>query len=286
MATLQYWEQESVREAEIGKDGKFTTKWSVIGTTDEGIALAIVYSNASKNWKNYFFLEAMSATALGPDTWEVTLTYGKEGAPEDKSQNSDNPNDGTWKLSWDMTGGTAHVTQSQQQMGSGGDRAFWGADSHPNFQGAIGVSEQGVAGCDIHDPEFQWHETRQIPRAIACSFGYIRTLRSLAKPAHTNAAPFRGCAAGEVLFLGAKGDISSKDPRFMEVTFNFAASENKAGIVIGNCDPVDKGGWEYLWVLYHETQDTAAKYKIRKPVAVYVERVYDPGDFDTLLIGS
>jgi hypothetical protein len=74
----------------------------------------------------------------------------------------------------------------------------------PDFKGAIGVSDSGVAGCDIHTPVFQWHETRSIPRKIACSFSYLRALYKLV--GRTNDAAFRGFPTGDVLFFGARGE--------------------------------------------------------------------------------
>lgn len=36
-------------------------------------------------------------------------------------------------------------------------------------------------------------------------------------------------------------------------------------------------GWEYMWVRYTDSED-AAKAIVKKPVAVYVEQVYEYGD--------
>ena len=47
-----------------------------------------------------------------------------------------------------------------------------------------------------------------------------------------------------------------------------------------------KAGWQYLWVQYQETHDTTAKNFARRPVGVYVEKVYWPANFGLLGIGS
>ncbi len=40
-----------------------------------------------------------------------------------------------------------------------------------------------------------------------------------------------------------------------------------------------------MWVRYADAEDAVAKAIIKKPVAVYVEKVYEEGDFSTLGIG-
>ncbi len=41
-----------------------------------------------------------------------------------------------------------------------------------------------------------------------------------------------------------------------------------------------------MWVRYADAEDTTAKAIVKKPVAVYVEKVYDEGDFSGLGIGT
>ena len=71
-----------------------------------------------------------------------------------------------------------------------------------------------------------------------------------------------------------------------EITFRFAASPNVAGLQLGNIAGIDKEGWHYLWVRFADEEDNAAKVLIKKPIAAYVERVYEYGDFSGLGIGT
>ena len=87
--------------------------------------------------------------------------------------------------------------------------------------------------------------------------------------------PVKGFAAGEVLFLGASGSQRGEDD--WEITFRFAASPNVTGLTIGDIEGIDKKGWEYLWVRYADAEDE--KVLVKQPIAVYVERVYDEGNF-------
>ncbi len=95
-----------------------------------------------------------------------------------------------------------------------------------------------------------------------------------------NSGPFRGFAAGEVLFLGASG--TKRGGGDWEITFRFAASRNRTNLTIGDITGISKKGWEYLWVRYADAEDANAKALIKKPVAVYVEKVYEEGDFGAL----
>ena len=49
---------------------------------------------------------------------------------------------------------------------------------------------------------------------------------------------------------------------------------------------ISKKGWEYMWVRYADSEDAAAKAIVKKPVAVYIERVYEEGNFAALGIGT
>lgn len=95
-----------------------------------------------------------------------------------------------------------------------------------------------------------------------------------------NAAPWHGFAAGEVLFLGASGSKRSNGD--WEITFRFAASPNVSGLTVGSITGISKEGWHYMWVRYADTEDAGSKSVVKKPVAVYIERVYDYGDFSLL----
>jgi len=72
----------------------------------------------------------------------------------------------------------------------------------------------------------------------------------------------------------------------VERLFRFAASENRSGLTVGDIGGIDKKGWEYMWVRYADAEDAAAKAIVKKPVAVYIEKVYEEGDFAGLGIGT
>jgi hypothetical protein len=99
---------------------------------------------------------------------------------------------------------------------------------------------------------------------------------------------FKGFQPGEVLFLGASGARRGTDPDDdWEITFRFAppASPNATGISVGDISGISKKGWEYLWVRYADQEDTGSHAIVKRPVAAYVERVYESGSFAALQLG-
>ena len=194
---VEVWEAWS-REVTLGKESGIEVLYIVNGTTSEEAALFAVTNWCPVVWRFAFWRQSIKLTPTGPDVWEAKITFGGEQQPNDKGQTSTDPNDGTWKLSFDSTGGTQHVNQSIWTVTQSCDPAFF--TRAPNFSGAVNVSESGVGGTDIHVPVFAWHETRPVSRTIV-TLDYINALVTLV--AKTNKSSFRGFAEEQVLFLGA-----------------------------------------------------------------------------------
>ena len=150
----------------------------------------------------------------------------------------------------------------------------------PDFGGAIGVTSDGVEGVDITVPVYQFSETHYFTDAqVTASYkGAIFSCTG-----KTNAGSFRGFSAGEVLFLGATGSKRGDGPDDdWEITFRFAASPNQTNLNVGPVTGINKKGWEYLWVRYADAEDSGSGAIIKKPIAAYVERVYDQANFGAL----
>ena len=94
----------------------------------------------------------------------------------------------------------------------------------------------------------------------------------------------KGLAAGECLFLGASGSKRGEDD--WEITYRFAASPNRSSISVGPITVASKKGWEYLWVRYADEEDAGSNTLVKKPIAAYVERVYEEGNFAALGVGT
>lgn len=159
----------------------------------------------------------------------------------------------------------------------------------PQTNQAIGWDGRTVHGTSIYVPTKSWTETVEIP-AASYTFDYEDSLDALlATP--VNNASFRGKNAKEVLFLGANISFSATNPDVVQAAFDFAWSKNRtvAGgnpISIGNFNQIEKNGWEYLWVYYTPVVDPNALIVVPSAQAVFIERVYDLGNFATLNIGT
>lgn len=204
---------------------------------------------------------------LGACIWEVTVQYGVKDEPD----TGDPPS-----FSFDTGGGTQHITQSLQTVGRYPGNA-------PNFGGAVGVTHDSVEGVDITVPVYQFSETHYLPAAVVTA-AYRGTLFYLT--GKVNSGSFRGLAPGECLFLGASGSRrgTGADDDW-EISFKFAASPNSTGLQVGSIGGISKKGWEYMWVRYQDAEDEEAKVLIKKPVAVYIEKVYEQASFAGLGIG-
>jgi len=178
------------------------------------------------------------------------------------------------EYAFDTTGGTHHIEHSQKT-----ERAY--GSENLDFGGHIGVNNGEVAGVDVVIPNLEFTERHYLVDGRV-THDYVKLLRDTTGT--VNKAAFRGFEAGEVLFLGARGDRT--DPGYWSVEFMFAVSKNKRGIVIGDCEVGLKKGWQHLWIHYREEKDDTGKFIIPKPVAVYVETVYDETDFTTLGIAQ
>lgn len=265
---ISIYEAYPSRKTQMGERPTVDLVYHVEGTRDDLTVKAFVRAYAPATYDG-LYQGTISIDETAPEHWECTVRYETTKPPE--------RNDYEW--SFDTTGGKTKITQSKATIASYAPAGEVAA----NHKGAIGVTDDGVEGCEIVTPEFKWSETWQFARADV-DWTYAQTVMGLT--GKTNDATFRGFAAGAVLFLGARGGTSKKDPSLVELTFQFSANQSADDQTIGDITGVDKGPWEYLWVRYKQDPDTTAKRLARKPEAAYAERVYDEGDFSDLGIGT
>ncbi|MCC5786694.1 MAG: hypothetical protein JJU33_08345 [Phycisphaerales bacterium] len=242
--------------------------YTVRGTTDDLAARSAAESESPATYDG-LPRQTVSVEPVGPDHWEATVRYGQ-------SQGGGFPQTGQSVFAFDTGGGTQHITQSKQTISS---HAAPGATA-PDFKGAIGVTADAVEGVDITVPVYQFSETHYLA-ASQVTQGYKATLFNLT--GKVNNGSWKGFNAGEVLFLGASGSRrgTGADSDW-EITFRFAASPNASGLSVGPIGGIGKKGWEYLWVRYADAEDAGSQAIVKRPVAAYVERVYDEGNFSAL----
>ena len=266
-------EKADSRELTTGDGASAILRYTIRGTASDSEAKTALGSEAPSTYDG-LVRKSRDVTPIFVDVgnpdgsiWEGVARYGRRVSE---------PETGESVFSFDTGGGTQHITQSRQTMGSYAPAG----QSAPDTNEAIGVAGDNVEGVDIVVPVYNWTETHYLDDAYVTS-GYRRALRNLT--GKLNSAGFRGFAAGEVLFMGARGARRSDED--WEITFSFAASENRYGLSVGSITGIDKAGWDYLWVLYGSGEESQGEL-VPPPRAVYVERVYESGDFYRLGIGA
>ena len=191
---------------------------------------------------------------VGSDFYNVTVTYG----PREKAV-------GAWKFSFDTTGGTQHIVASKETIAT-----F--PNGGPDCKQLIGVHGDNVDGTDVVIPALRFSITISHPAGVVT----IAMVKQLARfTGMTNDRAWLGFAAGEVLFLGARGEDGSTSQA--DVTLEFLASENATGLTVGDIVNVEKKGHEVAWIAYEDDVDGGLPVKV--PATVYVERVYESTNF-------
>ncbi len=245
--------------------------YTIRGTVDEAAAVEALKAAAPANFaglrRQPVSVEPVCIDTENPDfcIWTGTANY----APR-----PDPPQTGDSVFNFDTGGGTQHVTQSLQTVSRHPAQA-------PDFQGAIGVTHDNVEGVDITVPVYNFSETHYVAAHLVTSAFKTRLFALTGK---VNGASFKGLAAGECLFLGASGSRRGEDD--WEITFRFAGSPNRSGLAVGQIGGIAKKGWEYLWVRYADAEDAASHSLVKAPLAAYVEKVYEEGNFSDLGIGT
>ena len=275
-------EQIDSRDYTEGQSATLT--YIIRGTADEGAAMASLKATAPPTFNGlvrqypgptvepvYVDSDPINADRC---IWTGSANY----APYQHEE----PETGDSTFSFDTGGGTQHITQSLTTIGS------YSADGPaPDFKGAVGVTHDNVEGVDITIPVYNFSETHYVPAANVTN-AYKGALFNLT--GKVNNGSFRGLAAGECLFLGASGSrrVPESDPSGgdWEITFRFAGSPNRTGISVGPIAGIAKKGWEYLWVRYADVEDTASNTLVKQPIAAYVEKGYEDGNFAALGIGT
>ncbi|HOI56140.1 MAG TPA: hypothetical protein PLP01_12885 [Phycisphaerae bacterium] len=208
------------------------------------------------------------------------------------AKKEDPPATGESNYRFEFGGGTRRIFTSLKTLNKYGP---FGAGA-PSCHNLIGVTRDGVEGCDLGDTSgaYQFSETHYLSAATVTNT-YKGDVFDLVWK--TNNASFKGFDAGQVLFLGCSG--GRRGAGDWEITFKFAAKPDVAdacadwdallGFGVGHGSgavAIAVPAWYYMWVLYHDVHDAALHVVVKRPRYVYVEQLYQSGGFSTLGIGT
>lgn len=277
---------------------KTSARWgfdlNVIGVQTEAAALLAASSVAPATVAAENFTLSLSrrrVKQIGPDAFIISHDY--EPLDDDDEKNQDPPQPGTWKFSWNTAGGTHKITQAKTRVVNGVEvpceTAYTASenDPKPDLGGVIGWDGKKIHGTEIVVPKLEFSITRYIAPADL-KMDLVKTLaRATGK---INNSVWLGFDAGELLFLGSRGDadlatVRGQRTKSIPVQLDFSASENTTDIKLRNSvegktiTVASKKGWQYLWVRYQPMTDPTTKVVLAVPVAAYVDDVYDSIDF-------
>jgi hypothetical protein len=157
-------------------------------------------------------------------------------------------------------GGTQHIQVSREHLRSYGT-------TPTDFKQLIGVQPDGSAtGADIVVPVYEF----EIEKLITTGQALDLRAAAIQLTGTTNWNSFYDLQEGEGLFLGARSQPHGNGTTTM--TFSFAGRGHRTGVAIGDITGINVEAWELLWVYYEGNV----------PKWVYVERVYERGDWGLL----
>lgn len=269
-------------DSRAGDQQQQTLRFKVAGTDDDAAVFSAV-ADESPPKHNGKERKSIEIEPQGAGLWFAEVEYEVPGVKERPDPEGGSETLYLPEVSFDTTGGTHHIEHSLQTVGKFMEST---GDTAPDFGGLVGVNDGDVAGVDVVVPKLEWSERHYfVPGAI--TFPYIKLLS--AATGTVNSTKWRGFDAGEVLFLGARGERSK--PEMWTVEFGFAAMQNVVhpnSLKVGDIIVDTKKGWHHLWVHCREEVDESATEKkiVKKPYAVYVEKVYPEQSFSTLNLAT
>ena len=236
-----------------------TNVFTASGSNDNAFVLAYATAatpSVASTTYGTLYRQDISVDPMGFENWKITVPYATA-----KRET------GSYRLTFDTTGGTVHITASKATIGK-----YAASGTAPDYKQLIGVNGEDVAGADIVVPALKLTCHYRHPAAVI-SLSRIKYLASVTGT--VNSTAFLSFAAGEVLFLGCSG--SEGTDAETEIQYQFACSSNATGLTIGDIASVVKKGHHLAWIKYEDGTDTAGGtiYPVKKPQFCYVERVYE-----------
>lgn len=206
-------------------------------------------------------------------------------------------------LSFDTTGETEHVTQAWPGDDGAPIETKYPSDA-PAMYGAVSVDGNSVNGVDIATRALSFNETWTVAASELLAkpaplkkkvdvpgggqvlqdveqFSLLQWFHKLTGT--VNKVKFREFDPGEVLFLGARGEMS-RGQTMIPITLVFSARKNREEFMVGDVSVANKKGWDHMWISY-EPQAAGAAVTM-KAKYVYVDQVYEYADWTPMMIGT
>lgn len=238
----------------------YVSRFHASGETNGGTVKALARAatpEAVATAEGILWRQDIKVTPRGYALWSVEIPYGLRKTEV-----------GSYTLSFDTAGGTVHLTSSRETIASYGT-------SPPDHKQLIGVDGENVNGVDAVIPALVINVHFKHPSGFI-SLARIKELADYT--GSVNNSEFLTFAAGEVLFLGARGTEGTDTETTVE--YNFAMSANVNDLAIGDLT-VDKDGHDYIWFQWKDAVSNNRTAK--QPEFAFVERIYPRADLAAVL---
>ncbi|GAA4465449.1 hypothetical protein [Novipirellula rosea] len=201
------------------------------------------------------------------DSWLLTVKYSFTPAP------------GRYTVSIDTTGGSILQTTALAQVAypATGETAI-------DYGKAIDVQDGSPQGVERIIPALKINVRARISGDYTDeedAMDYAFLIASCT--GHMASGTFLKHAQGELLFMGATGDIIGEDPT---LDFAFLSSKNITNQTIGDVVGVTKLGHDYLWYDFKRAKHPTTKMPITSVRQANVGRIYGFADLSVLKIGE
>ena len=259
-------ERVGSREGNQGANPSYVLRYLIRGTDDDVLVRALANASSPPTY-DVLVKQQIHTVQEGGGWWLADVEYGPRqiGSP------------GSVEWSFEIGGGgSLHIQNSLATVGK-----YAKSGTAPDFKTAINVRRDGngqaVDGLDIDATAFHWSETHHLAFGLVTP-AYINKLYSLRGKVNDRA--WRIFEKGEVRLTGISG--SAKGEWTVPLTFSFEASHNATNLTVGDITGIAKEGWQYLWTYFEDVEDETAQELVKQPKTVYVERVFEYGNFDDL----
>lgn len=263
------------RRVTYGEGGRCEQLWQVIDAEDELEAYAAliaaiaatydVYGDASTIW----YRQSTTVETSDSNLWNYRVVYGVvRGAGSNQAD-----------YEFDTSAATQHINFGRKNVGMG---VALGTGAVTDYKLGINVTPDGPQGTDILWPTYSFNETHVFAAADVDN-AFKGTIFSLT--ACVNNAPFKGFAAGEVLFIGAQAKKNT-DAGIWTINYKFLASPNRTDVPFNGVDTIPAvKGWDYVWITMEPIKSGPTEKIILRPYQWNIVEVYEYKNFALLDIG-
>ena len=269
-------ESYEAHTSKIDADGSLRSAEVVYIVTDaanEDAALAAVHEHAAASYRGVPLSYIEISSRDNATTYHVSAVYEFTSSNGGGSGGSD---DDAPTMSFECSAGTEHITRSLKQR-------HWGSRDAGGLIGWNGKSgaDMQVAGVDVPVAQMRLAFTRTMHYSEVIDTKFMRKVNSIFRC--VNRDTWKGWNPGEVLFLGGSFITPLKHTSKVQVTFNFAVqlNEKKTIKVAGEEKTVEKGGWEYIWVI-PKTEIGNGGTLVSEIDDLYCEVIFEAKDFSIL----